>query len=189
MFSPNQKLINFKKALLVVFVYFAFCGSAFAAPKSYTYKSIDEEIKVNLDSTVDVTEHQTYDFQGNFHKGWRQISLKGISDITDITVYDSGPDGMLEQPLWRSDKPLDPLNPASAGKYYTYTSGGNVNIEWYYNLTDTEHVWTLRYKVHGLVGFYHDHDEIYWNIFTAYDVPVNSSYITVIPPTGDFGYE
>ncbi|MES2409776.1 MAG: DUF2207 domain-containing protein [Patescibacteria group bacterium] len=181
---------KYKKIFFVsVFIFLSFYSNALGAEKSYTYKNISEEIKVNSDSTVDVTERQTYDFNGYFHKGWREIPLKGISDITDITVYDNGADGNEEISLKQAEGPLDPLESESVGKYYTYVKNGNVNIEWYYNLADTEHVWTLKYKVHGLVGFYNDHDEIYWNIFTSYDVPVESSFITVIPPAGEYDYK
>ncbi len=181
---------KYKKIFFVsVFIFLSFYSNALGAEKTYTYKNISEEIKVNSDSTVDVAERQTYDFNGYFHKGWREIPLKGISDITDIIVYDNGTDGTEETALRQTTGPLDPLESGSVGKYYTYVKNGNVNIEWYYNLADTEHVWTLKYKVHGLVGFYNDHDEIYWNIFTSYDVPVESSFITVIPPLGDYDYK
>src|SRR3989338_8466812 len=78
-------------------------------PKSYVYDSIHIDIEVNKDSTFDVTEAQTYDFQGHFHKGWRSIPLKDIGTITDIAVLDT--EG---NPLVRSSRVLDKNDPASS---------------------------------------------------------------------------
>ncbi|MEI6479179.1 MAG: DUF2207 domain-containing protein, partial [bacterium] len=72
--------------------------------------------------------------------------------------------------------------------YYTYYNQNNaLNIEWYYNVSNTTHKWIIDYKVHGGVGFYKDHDEIYWNLFTDYDVPVKKITAVVVPPEGNYG--
>src|SRR3989344_5507975 len=58
-----------------------------------------------------------------------------------------------------------------------------MNIEWYYDIADTAHSWIIEYTVHGGVSFLKDHDELYWNLFTDYDVPVNLVGAIVHIPT------
>lgn len=150
--------------------------------RSYQYDKIDVSIQVNKDSTFDVTEIQTYNYVGEYHKGWRSVSLNKISSITDAQVFD----GATNQPLKYSSDKLDKYNPASWGYYTTYKENGAQVIEWYYNLKDTTHVWVLKYKVHGGIGFYKDHDEVYWNIFTDYSVPVLRTTAKVALPANNF---
>ena len=152
------------------------------ADRSYAYDLIDYTINVRTDSTFDVEEKQTYDFEGEYHQAERYIPFNKISDITDISVTD----GETGQALVWSSRKLDKTNPSSWGKYTTYTSKGNKYIDWYYNFADTKHTWIIRYTIHGGIGFYKDHDEIYWNLFSDYDVEVNRVTGKVILPRNNY---
>lgn len=149
------------------------------AVKEYVYDNIHVTIQVNKDSTFDVAERQTYDFNGHFHKGWRSIILKDIGSITDVVVKDEA--GV---PLTYSAQKLDKQDPANWGKYTYYRENGAENIEWYYSATSEKKAWTVFYKVHGGISFLKDHDEIYWNLFTDYDMPVGFAEATVMLPEG-----
>lgn len=179
---------RFVKGLLLVGV-LAILGlsarTAFA--KNYFYDEINIRIRVNKDSSFDVEEMLTFDYDGAFNQGWRSIPLKGISYYSNIRVID----GATGQPLTYSPIRLDKLSSSSWGKYTTYRDAGNENIEWYYSLQHTKHIWILKYKVHGGVGFFRDHDEIYWNLFSGYDVPVNfvSATVTVEGVKGEDGLQ
>jgi uncharacterized membrane protein len=150
--------------------------------KVYYYKSFDANITVQKDSSFIVEEKQLYSYRGNFNKGYRNIPLKGLGDISDVEVID----GETGQSLKYSSDTLDKLSPSSWSKYTYYKQSGEMIIEWYYNLSDTDHLWILKYKVRGGLGFYKDHDEVYWNIFTNYDVPVASSTVYVYLPANNF---
>jgi len=96
-----------------------------------------------------------------------------IDAVTNVAVIDAATD----EHLAFSSSRLDKTNPSSWNKYTTWSSGGEEHIEWYYNLAQssdqTRHTWILSYKVHGALAFYKDHDELYWNLFTNYSVPVD----------------
>jgi hypothetical protein len=136
--------------------------------RSYSYDAIKFKLQVNKDTTVDVTEHQTYRFNGEYHQGWRNIPLKGVSAITDVRVIDAA----TNQPLIYSPSRLDKYNPNNWGKFTTFRQNGEQVIEWYYNQADTTHEWILKYQLHGALGFHSNRDELYWNLFTSYDVTI-----------------
>lgn len=173
--------------MLLLSLFFAFSPALAqeADNNSYSYDIIAFNFQVNPDSTVTVEERQTFNYQGEFHKGWRFIPLSGVGTITDIEVID-GTTGKL---LTYSAKTLDKLDPESWGKFTTYRGEGGRNIEWYYNLKDTKQEWILRYKLHGALSFYDNHDEFYWNLFTNYEVPVSKVTAQVKLPPNNFKTE
>lgn len=173
----HQKFLFF---LVGVFLFLPSLASA-QENRSYQYDNINVQIQINKDSTFDVTERQTYNYQGEYHQGWRSISLNKISAITDIEVID----GATGQPLKESLR-LNKMDPTSWGHFATYKENGFQIVEWYYNLKDTTHLWIIKYKVHGGLGFYKDHDEIYWNLFTDYSVPVFLTSAQVTLPQNNF---
>ncbi len=150
--------------------------------KTYYYKSFDANITVEKDSSFTVEEKQLYSYSGEFHKGYRNIPLKGMSDISEVEVID----GEAGAPLQYSSNVFDKLSPTSWNKYTYHKQNGEMIVEWYYNLANADRLWILKYKVHGGLGFYKDHDEVYWNIFTNYDVPIASSTVHVNLPPNNF---
>lgn len=139
--------------------------------KQYWYDNITTNIRINKDTTFDVEERQTYSYVGEYHKGSRSIPLNKIDNISDIEVID-GETGIF---LIYSNKSLDKTDPNNWGKFNYYKKNNFQNIEWYYNLKDTSHTWIIRYKVHGGIGFFKDYDELYWNILTDYEVPIQTA--------------
>ncbi len=150
--------------------------------RSYHYDSIDYAIEVQADSTFTVQERQVYEFVGEYHQGQRFIPLNKIDAITDIKVIDAE----TGEPLEYSSKSLDKLEPSSWGKYTHYRKNSSIYIDWYYDLADTSHTWIIEYKVWGGISFYNDHDEIYWNLFGGYDVPIDQVTATVRIPENNF---
>jgi len=49
--------------------------------RNYYYENISQKFTVNQDTSVNVEETQTYNFTGEYHKGWRSIPLNKVSDI------------------------------------------------------------------------------------------------------------
>ncbi len=165
-------------AILGVSMLLAPCFVSAQTGRSYSYDAIVQHYTVNKDSTVDVVEAQTYNYVGAYHSGWRSIALKGVGSIDDITLSD----GATGNPFTYTSSRLDKTNPASWGKYTYYIESGHENIEWYYDLADTSHAFVLGYRLHGAVGFYSDHDELYWNLATEYTVPITHIEATVVIP-------
>jgi len=116
--------------------------------RSYYYQNFDVDIKINKDSTFDVTEKQTYYLDGNFGFLNRDIALKDIDGITDLKVFDR--DG----------------NQIPATDLDTESVNGGKHIQWNFPRRDfsgEEKSWIIKYKVHGGISFLNDRDEIYWN--------------------------
>ena len=135
---------------------------------SYYYDSIDVEIYVNSDSTFDVIEKQTYSLSGDFGFFYRDIELKDLDHISNVEVFDS--DG---------------------NKLSNYTkeyNGNRLHIQWDFprrNYDKELKSWTIKYKVHGGLGFFDDYDELYWNaIFQDRDVNVERAKVSVYLPEG-----
>ncbi|MDP2838377.1 MAG: DUF2207 domain-containing protein [Candidatus Moranbacteria bacterium] len=148
------------------------------AERSYSYDSIRYALQVNTDTTVDVTETQTYRFVGEYHQGWRNIPKSKFDALTDVVVIDAA----TGLPLQFSAKKLDKTQPSNWNKYTAFYKDGEYVIEWYYDARDTTRTWILQYTLHGAIGFYTDHDELYWNLFTDYAVPIGSVDVDVTLP-------
>ncbi|MBX4198570.1 DUF2207 domain-containing protein [Candidatus Parcubacteria bacterium] len=163
--------------LLTLSVFLPTVGLASHGEKSYSYDSITYDIQVNVDSTFDVTETEVFDLHGQFNAAERYIPFKDISGITNISVRD----GETGRPLMYSPHQLDKLDSSSWGKYTFYKKNGSEYIEWYYNAKDTKKTWIVSYKIHGGISFLKDHDELYWNLFQDYSVPIGvvSARVTI----------
>lgn len=168
------------KKIILLSITLLFLNITFAEAKSYYYDSIDFKIQINKDSTFDVEEKLNYNFTGDFHAADRIIPLDKISAITDIEVVDAETGKTLK--YTPSSKRLDHLNPSNWGSFVYFKENGRQIIDWYFNLSDTKHEWIVKYRVHGGIGFFDDHDELYWNLFSGYDVPVSKSEAYVYLP-------
>ncbi len=139
-----------------------------ARAEEYYYDSIEVEIKVNSDSTFEVSEKQTYFLNGSFGYFYRDIGLKRLDHISDVIVFDS------------QGRKLD------RDEHDIFYKGERLNIKWDFprrNFDRELKSWTVKYKVHGGLGFYDKHEELYWNaIFADREAIVASAKITVILP-------
>jgi len=157
--------MNKKSLFFLVILIFCFWISD-ANAESYYYDSIDVEIYINSDSTFDVVETQTYNLNGSFGYFYRDIELKDLDHISNVEVFDS--DG---NEIFKYDK-----------KY----KGNRLHIQWDFprrDFTNELKSWTVKYKVHGGLGFFDNHDEIYWNaIFHHRDAIVKQAEILVYLP-------
>lgn len=155
--------------LLMIFTCLIPRYSSAQEKKEYTYQSIIADITVNTDSTFNVLETQTYKLNGSFGYFFRDIELKKLDHISDIQILNS--EGVL----------LSPEN------YRIDHKSNIVHIQWDFprQIFNNElKSWTIKYKVHGGLGFYQDWDELYWNaIFSDRDVSVERAEVTVHLPT------
>ncbi len=156
--------------------------SPIAAPvKSYYYPSIATAITVNPDSTLRVTETQTFAFNGSFHAADRDISLQKVSGITDVSVTDV----TTGQRLTQVASPINGItDPSAWGKFAVWkdTNANTEDVEWYFNLDNATHTWAVSYTVHGAVEFDQAYDRLYWNVFSGYSVPVERATVNVTLP-------
>lgn len=160
-----------KKAFFILILSFIFFGIAFAETvlaKDYYYESIEVTLQVNKDSTFDVTEKQTYRLNGSFGYFYRDIALKDLDRISNIRVF---------------NEKGEPLNEEN---YTVSYKNGEKSIKYTFNRKNFDNQlksWTIKYKVHGGLGFYENYDEIYWNaVFADRDVIVKEAKVKVVLP-------
>ena len=134
--------------------------------RSYYYDSMEVEITVNEDSTFDVTEKMTYNLNGDFGFFYRDLEMKDLDHFSDVQVFDNNGKEIFE--------------------YDKQYNGRRLHLQWnfprreYYNELKS---WTIKYRVHGGLGFFDDYDEIYWNaVFHDRDVGIDRATVTVNLP-------
>ncbi|OGZ27365.1 MAG: hypothetical protein A2427_03445 [Candidatus Nealsonbacteria bacterium RIFOXYC1_FULL_40_7] len=153
--------MNLKLILFFLILFSPFCSKA-----AYYYDSIDVKITVNKDSTFDVEERQTYFLDGSFGYFFRDIDLNRLDHLSEISAFDE------------KGNRID--NISVSGK------GDKIHIQWDFerrNFKKELKSWTIKYKVHGGLGFYKDYDELYWNaVFGDRDVLVAKSEVKVFLP-------
>ena len=164
----NSKKTKFKLLFLPLMILGFFLVPQSLLAKEYYYQHFDVDIKINEDSTFDVTEKQTYYLNGNFGFFDRDVSLKDIDAITDVEVFDGSGNKIPKSEL-----------DIGSGR-------GEKNIQWNFsrrNFSGEEKSWTVKYKVHGGISFLKDYDEIYWNAVPRdRNVPIQNVKVRVNLP-------
>lgn len=161
-----QKKIFFIFIFIVVFVFnFIFVSSTFGQEKSWNFEKWLVDITIEKDSTFLVRETQTFNFHGNFHWVKRDIAKQRLRKITDVKVFDEE----------RRELTPPEIEISEDSSY--------VSVKINFDLTDTQKTWTFEYRVHGGIGFFEKHDELYWNaVSSERDVPIREVGVTVHLP-------
>jgi uncharacterized membrane protein len=161
----------FKKIFFVLAILslFLFSGNFVLAQedqnKSWNFEKWAVDININKDSTFVVRETQTINFHGNYHWVKRDIAKNKLRAISDIKVFDEN-----GQELAPPD--IEVTEDAS-----------QVSVKLNFDLTDTQKTWVFEYKVHGGLGYFEDHDELYWNaVSSERDVPIGNVEVFVHLP-------
>jgi len=144
----SQKFLkNF--LLLASCLAFLFGNFSCVSAKSYFYQDYQVDIFINKDSTFDVVEKQIFRLDGNFGYFYRDLKRKKLDHFSDIEILD------------------ETENPISKEALKIYWQGDEKHIQWNFPRRDFHNEtkgWIIRYKVNGGLGFYKDHDELYWNV-------------------------
>lgn len=154
---------------MAVFIFCFNIQSSFA--KEYYYKDFEVNIKINEDSTFDVTEKQTYYLDGSFGFFNRDISLNKVDAITDVEVFNEN------------------NNLISKNSLDIKSRIGEKHIQWNFprrNFNGEEKTWVVKYKVHGGISFLKNYDEIYWNAIPSdRSVPIKNVKVIVNLPNDE----
>ncbi len=170
----------FLKLLLLsgLFIIPSFALAESVLPHSYHYHAIEQNYVINKNSIVDVTETQTFDYVGQFHRGRRWIPIDKLRAIDNVSVVD----GETGVSLVFSTTTLNKDDPQSWGKYTYYVENKVLRIEWYFNFRDTSHRFALHYRLHGAVGFYDKYDGLYLDLVTNYEAPIDVLTASIVLP-------
>lgn len=136
-----------------------------AGAKSWDFERWQVRIAVQPDSSIVVRETQTFNFRGSFSWVTRDLpKAKGIV-YRDITVFDEA-----GQPLSGDEVTID-------------NRGNEASIRLNFKLADTTATWTFAYTAWNALGFFPDHDELYWNaVSNDRDTPIKKVDVEVTLP-------
>jgi len=161
----------FKRIFLVAaaLAIFLFSGSLVLAEdapsKWWDFGKWDVDININKDSTFVVRETQTFNFHGNFHWTQRDIAKNKLRAISDVKVFDKDGRELAPPEVEISE------------------DATQVSVKINFDLVDTAATWTFEYKVIGGLGYFDDHDELYWNAISENrDVPIKEVEVRVRLP-------
>lgn len=166
-----------RRSLAVCFLAFFAALPASSAPRQLVIQHFDEQVLVNADGTIDVTENITAQFNGsNWHGIYRSIPVE----------Y-STPTG-LNYSLF-----LDVLSVTDSDgrklKYEQSKQGRDARFKIYVPDADNStQTIVMTYRVRNAISYDEDHDEFYWNVTgNAWDVPIQSATANIVLPAGVTG--
>lgn len=108
-----------------------------ARAKSFRLAAVEVEAEVRPDASMRVTEHITYDFDGEFHNGTRTIP-RGDYRIVEVSVRDRN-----------TGRPLP-------------FEGDAYDLAWHFDARDEQRTFDITYTVLGAVKVGSDVGELYW---------------------------
>ena len=147
------------------------CDAAFAEERILGY---DIEVRVGRDGSLDVTEHIMVHAEGtNIRRGiYRDFPTRYKDRFGNAVKVDLKVLGLL-----RNDE-VEPwfLEEQSNGVRINF---GNDN----FLPVPADYTYTLRYRTTRQLGFFADHDELYWNaIGTGWAFPIDEARVDVLLP-------
>ncbi len=129
------------------------------------------DIAVQKDGSIDVVETINYFFDSYRHGIYRNIPF---------TKTDQGKRYDLEYQF-------KPATDEKGNKYQVKKS--QQNNQWVFQIGDPnntitgKHTYIISYSVRGALGYFSDHDELYWNVTgTGWDVPIQRTTVNITLP-------
>jgi len=137
------------------------------------------DISVNADSSMDVTETIRVQAEGNrikhgilrdfptdYHDRYGNRVQVGFEPVSVMVDGYAGP---TDGKLWRSER--------YANGVRVYFGDASINV------TDGEHEYIFHYRTTRQLGFFTDHDELYWNVTgNGWNFPIDHASATVTLP-------
>jgi uncharacterized membrane protein len=164
---------------LLALIFFLAGVLAFAPPaaaREYSVKDFNEQVTVNPDGTIEVTEIIDVRFVGSYHGIYRTIPVE--YETPQRLNY-----SLLLEPLSVTDDDARPLKyeQTRQGRYLRF----KITVPNAENATRTV---ILRYRILNALRFFEDHDELYWNVTgDEWDVPIESASAHIELPAGTTG--
>jgi len=114
-----------------------------ALAQSFSLPEADIEIDIQRDGSLQVAEHITYSFDGNFSGAYREIPLRAGESITDIRVSEGG--------IEYATGGCTDLGCNSLPSTYGWADlGGRIRIVWHYAAFAEQRTFVVSYRFVGL---------------------------------------
>src|SRR3972149_7968888 len=165
--------------------------------KDYVFENVSATLKINEDSTVDVTETLTYRFTGNFHAVFREITLTDPDTVAkckqNANLQCGGFNYLDIEGVYDNNNQL--LDPSQYTVEPVFSGGENrLKLQWIFSqegktFNNETFSFSIKYKVYGSIGYFTDYDLIYWDaIFPDRDKKIEDADVTLIFPE-DIAYK
>lgn len=134
-------------------------------------ENFNSDISIQKDGTIEITETIKYFFDTYRHGIFRNIPF---------TKRDKGK-------RYDLDLSFKPVTDEKGNKYQV--SKSKQGEQWVLKIGDPnrtisgEHIYVISYTVKGALGYFSDHDELYWNVTgTGWNVPIKNAKTTITLP-------
>ena len=140
------------KRISAVFVAALMCWAGLqgvALAKSFVLPDAKVVVYVQPDGAVEVVEHLTYSFEGDFTGGYREIPLRAGESMSDISVQEDGQ-------LYTPGASAELGSSGSDGSFGVADLGDRVRIVWHYSASDEYRTFKVAYTLHNFVVAHDD---------------------------------
>ncbi|MBU1446593.1 DUF2207 domain-containing protein [Patescibacteria group bacterium] len=169
-----------KKFLLVLAIaIFVFPQTTFGYYQNWTTPKFDQDIEIFEDGKIRVKETIVADFSkdasyAEHHGIYREIPVKyddqyGNNYNLRFNLISVTDENGKEHPLANMGVELFSNNMT--------IKIGEANV-----IIKDKTTYVITYEIDRVIGYHEEHDELYWNIFSLWEVPVESSTVTVTLP-------
>src|SRR3989338_1295857 len=147
------------KKLFILFVFLLFSLSFGVNAKDYYWDDITTHLYLQSDGTAEVSEIQSFNFNGSFTYAYRYFHFDEIANLKDIKIYEKN-NKIIEKEI--------------------YNEKGMEVVKWYYKANNEKRNFTLEYQVKGLMDFGYKKDSLFWTaVFKDHEKEVRKSSLYV----------
>ncbi|MCA9385318.1 DUF2207 domain-containing protein [Candidatus Dojkabacteria bacterium] len=168
-FSTITRLI----ALPIAFIGMVQISFAQDLDRSYVFDSYNVDITINEDTSMDITEELTYDFDGTYRGVFRDITLEDSYTTSqcqdDPSLQCGGFDEIVVTEVRGNEgELLDPSQYTVEETYEGYER--RLRITWLFSdegiafSDDDLFTFTITYEITGGFGFFDEYDFFYWDV-------------------------
>jgi uncharacterized membrane protein YgcG len=161
---------RFLIALISIVIFSLFAPATQAQEKSYFFQRWENRMEIQENGDILVRETHTLQFNGSFSFYGRTIPHRRLDEIDVVEVVDE-----------TSGRTLTPFEYDVTPTFFEGDDATDILIN--FALTDAIQTWSIYYTIKGGVGFFEDHDELYWNVISSdREVPIREIETTVVLP-------
>lgn len=120
----------------------------------YSIPQVAVEVTVTKDGFVQISEHRTYVFDGDFSWADYRLPKEGFTQIDSIRVSENGTNYINQ-------------NSEEIGTFSVSESDDSFIIKWNYSASDTTRTFTVSYILEGAVAIGPEWSEFFWNYLSS----------------------
>ena len=127
---------------------------AYTSAKDYEIPTIQVEVSINEDGTVQITERLTYEFDGSFSWAEYRLPRQGYTGISNIQVSEGG-------------QSYTNKNSEAPGTFSVAHNDEAIKLTWYYEAEDEKRTFILSYTLEGALTIGPTWSQFFWNYLAS----------------------